>query len=638
MFTFPFRYLMVAFLLCMSCQHVLATHIVGGEVTYKFLGSVPGGNSYRVHLTIYEDCLNGSTGAIAADTLAYLTVDDGAGQFVSFDSVYSVPPIIVPANFSNLCISNIPAICLQKRDYVLDLVLPPNATGYSVTYQRCCRNAAIVNIQQPANIGATYYCTIPPLSMAGSNNSAVFKNFPPQIICVNTPLIYDHSATDADGDSLSYELCNSLMCQNGANIDRLPFVPPYEDVAYVAPYTYAMPMDSYPQISIDPKTGLLAGTPNRMGRYLITVCCNEWRHGIMINTVKREFQFVVTNCSKTVEANIPLLAPYPNTFEQNCKDHTIQFINTSKGGFQWLWDFGVAGVPRDTSFQPIFVYPDTGTYTVKLVVNPGQTCADSIIRLVRIYPVFRARFATTDTQCAGAPVYFTDQTISTAKPITKWKWYFGDGDSLLEENPGHSYAHAGAYAVMLANQNIKGCTDTALRQVLVDNFSPFAGNDTTVVKGSFVQFNATGGFKYLWTPTMYLESSDIYNPTGYYPDTGQFDYTVRIISPYGCVGYDTIQVTVVNQAAFQVPTAFTPNGDGHNDIFKPYAIGYKSLNYFRVFNRWGEEVYFSTSFDAGWDGTYHRKPADTGTYFWEISYTDRFGKDGTMKGDVALIR
>ena len=111
-----------------------------------------------------------------------------------------------------------------------------------------------------------------------------------------------------------------------------------------------------------------------------------------------------------------------------------------------------------------------------------------------------------------------------------------------------------------------------------------------------------------------------------------------MISDYGCSGEDTIKVTVVGQAEFIVPNAFTPNGDGRNDYFRPLAVGYRSLNYFRVFNRWGERVYSTNSLEVGWDGTYNNKQAEIGSYYWVISYVDRFGKEGLMKGDVTLIR
>ena len=191
---------------------------------------------------------------------------------------------------------------------------------------------------------------------------------------------------------------------------------------------------------------------------------------------------------------------------------------------------------------------------------------------------------------------------------------------------------------MLISENIKHCIDTIVRQVLIENFKPFAGNDTIIVKGESVQFNAVGGTQYLWTPATNLSDPNINNPVGFYPDTGTYVYFVHVVSAYGCEGYDTIKVWVVNQASFFVPTAFSPNGDGKNDVFRPVAVGYRSLNYFRIYDRWGEEVYLSRDITEGWDGTFNHKAAELGTYFWQISFVDRFGKESYLKGDVTLVR
>jgi gliding motility-associated-like protein len=202
----------------------------------------------------------------------------------------------------------------------------------------------------------------------------------------------------------------------------------------------------------------------------------------------------------------------------------------------------------------------------------------------------------------------------------------------------HTYAAGGVYNVILISENVRNCVDTVVKQIFVENFVPFAGNDTIIVKEEKVQFNAHGGTKYSWAPPDHLSDTDIYNPVGYFPDTGRYTYFVHVVSPYGCEGTDTMTVRVVNQAAFLVPSAFTPNGDGINDYFKPVSVGYRNLKYFRVFNRWGQNVYYSTELEMGWDGTYKGQNADMGTYFWEICYTDRFGTTGFMKGDVILVR
>ena len=635
-----------------------ASHIVGGEVTYIYLSDSIGASNhiayhrYQVNVIIYEDCLNGQPLAIAQDNPAWLGVFEGTGAIFEMDTgdnpggkgIQFASSVQLPANFSNSCVTKIPTTCLIKKTFTKIYALPLNATGYIVSYQRCCRNGATINITDPANNGATYFCTIPASPV--TNTSAVYKNYPPQIICLNNPLYYDHSATDADGDSLSYEFC--AACNGADQLDiKPPPTPPnkpanlyYDSVHYVYGFSSKNPISGYPRIQIDPVTGLITGTPNRTGRYLVTVCCHEWRDGIMINTLKREFQFVVTPCTKTVLADMPQYSTDPNTYIVNCKDYNVHFDNTSIGGFSYHWDFGVTGTPADTSaeFEPTFTYPDSGTFAVKLVVNPHSTCEDSITRNVKIYPKFSAAFTDSGARCPGVPLLFIDKSVSTFKPITYWKWSFGDGDSSFTENPVHNYLSGGIYNVSLISENIRSCIDTFVNQVLIDFFSPFAGNDTTIVKGESILFNATGGNIFTWSPAINLSDSTIYNPRGYYPDTGHYTYYVHVESVYGCTGTDSIKVDVVNEAAFYVPTAFTPNGDGKNDYFRPLAIGFKNLNYFRIFNRWGQEIYFTNSLEVGWDGNYRNKEAETGTYFWEISFTDRFGKKGFMKGDVTLIR
>jgi gliding motility-associated-like protein len=612
-----------------------ASHIVGGEVSYKCLGN----NKYEITINIYEDCQTGYQEAIQQDDPGLISIYDGSDfrHLVLFDSIRLNPQIHVPANFSNQCVNNYPTVCLLKSSFIKTYSLSASTTGYLIVYQRCCRNSTVLNIVNPGITGATYYTNIPPSQQAACNNSAVFKNYPPQIICLNTPLIYDHSATDADGDSLSYEFCTAYQGGSENQVKPRPAPPPYQPVQYLSPFTATNPMGGFPQIKIDPVTGLITGTPNIVGRFVVTVCCHEWRNGQMINTVFRDFQFVVTNCSKAVVADIPILSDEPNTYIIQCDGYTVHFVNKSSGGNTYHWDFGVPGA-TSTEFEPTYTYPDTGTYTVKLIVNPGSTCADSITRLVKVYPSFKTNYSLSGLHCPGSPINFTDLTESTYKPIVSWLWNFGDGQSSTQQNPVHAFSSGNNYNVSLISENVKGCTDTATQDVYIENFKPFAGDDTIIVAGEKINFNATGGLHYLWTPGTNLNAIDIPNPIGTYPDTGHFAYNVYIKSETGCEGNDSIKVWVVGQASYFVPNAFTPNNDGINDVLRPIAIGYSANNYFRIFNRFGELVYTSKDFSEGWNGTYKGQLADMGTYFWELSITNRFGKKEFYKGDVTLIR
>lgn len=611
-----------------------ASHIVGGEMTYKCLNN----NQYQLQIDLYIDCLTGDSNAILADSTAFIGIFSGDGRLLDTLAIRAnaMQPPIDP-EVPSQCVDNYPDVCLKKISFVTRLTLPPSTTGYRILYQRCCRNSTVQNIRNPGRTGATYYCDIPPANLATCNNSAIFKNYPPQIICVDNPLVYDHGATDVDGDSLSYEFCQAYAGGSDGDAKPLPVDPTLDPVNYVTGYSASRPMPGNPRIQIDPKTGMITGTPSLIGRFVVTVCCNEWRNGVIINTVKREFQFVVTNCSRKVIANIPQFSPEFNTYIVECDDYTVDFVNNSAGGFTYDWTFGDGA--SSTEFQPSHTYADTGIYMVKLIVNKGQAgCTDSIERIVKVFPSYKADFETEGLFCPNTPIQFKDLSVATYNPIVEWNWDFGDGGFSTEQNPIHTFPAGNNYNVVFESASIKGCRDTARKQLSVDNFQPFAGNDTIIVKGERLRFQASGGLEYTWSPADGLSFPNTPNPQAYYPDTGHYVYNVHIKSAAGCEGDDSIKVWVVEQASLFVPSAFSPNGDGLNDFLKPLGVGYANVRFFRVFNRFGELVFDGKDFSRGWDGTYKGQRADLGTYFWVLGVTNRFGVNEMIKGDVILVQ
>lgn len=629
-----------------------ASHIVGGEFSYVCRNSSTDTNYIRYEITykLYMDCINGLPGAIAEeDRAVFVLYGADNKKFVDSFAVFKSSGQRIPAEFKNECINNPPNTCLLMNTYHFTVEVPRREGGYDLTINNCCRNATIVNILRPDQTGASYFTHLPSRATPSQpvsgidNNSAVFKQLPPQIICVNNPFFYDHSAIDPDGDSLTYEFGQAFDAQKIINNNNSVLVvsspPPYDPVNYGFGFSAKKPMAGNPPLSINSQTGMISGTPNLQGRYVVAVYCHEWRNGVLINTVIREFQFEVTNCSKAVVANIPQYSDEFNTYVVECKDFEVDFVNLSTGGFNYFWDFGLPdGGATSNEFEPSFTYPDTGVYQVKLVVNRGSTCPDSIMRLVKIYPSFMSNFEVSGLHCPNADLTFTDTSISTTQPVNTWIWSFGDGDSANGRFPVHSFDSGGIYNVTLITRNPKGCTDTVRKEVEIERFTPFAGNDTIIVKGEIIQFNARGGEIYAWTPSTNLSDPNIGNPIGNYPDTGHFDYSVYIKSSFGCEGEDSIKVWVVNQSAIFVPSAFTPNGDGLNDILKPMGIGYFNINYFRVYNRWGQQVFYTTAFNEGWDGKLNGTPQDIGTYFWILSMTNRFGAEEIIKGDAVLLR
>jgi gliding motility-associated-like protein len=167
----------------------------------------------------------------------------------------------------------------------------------------------------------------------------------------------------------------------------------------------------------------------------------------------------------------------------------------------------------------------------------------------------------------------------------------------------------------------------------------FAGNDTIAVKDAAHQLNATGGLVYEWTASssnVSLSNALIKNPKAtFINDASLF---LKVNDAVGCVGYDTIFVKVYNGPNYYIPNAFTPNGDGINDIFRAIPVGMANTVYFRIFNRYGELLFETNQFLKGWDGTFKGKPQPNGIYIWTVAGTDRNFKKVELKGTVNLIR
>ena len=126
------------------------------------------------------------------------------------------------------------------------------------------------------------------------------------------------------------------------------------------------------------------------------------------------------------------------------------------------------------------------------------------------------------------------------------------------------------------------------------------------------------------------------NPIAILNQDTKFIVSVKDIA--GCTGYDTVMVKVFASTTFYIPNAFSPNGDGINEKFRPIAAGIASLDGFRIMNRYGEIVFETNRLNAGWDGTFKGKPQAIGNYVWMIKGKDSNGKVIEMKGNVVLVR
>ncbi|MBK8345719.1 MAG: PKD domain-containing protein [Bacteroidetes bacterium] len=525
--------LLIPMLACI--QQVNASHIIGGEIKYECIGE----NQYLVTLILYRDC----TSLTPFDNPAYMTVFTQDGEYVT-NFTLSAPVLSdVPAESDNPCLDAPDDICVEQAIYTKTITLAASEVGYLLVYQRCCRNAGIVNLNAPEDSGATCTQEIPPNSAAECNNSPYFNDLPPTVICLDDPIVFDHSATDIDGDSLAYSFFWPYDgADPGAPAPTIASDPPYVGVVYAAGFDEFNPITAAPAFNVDPITGLLTGTAIAEGRYVVGVVCEEYRDGILLGNHIRDFQFNVVACTPAVVAQLSIEDVIFNDIDStavflDCTDFLVEFDNFSTGGDSYFWDFGDGGT--STEVDPTHIYADTGMYYVTLIVNPGFTCADTALGAVGVYNTLTAAYDFS-AGCSGTPVVFDDNSTSTeAGEINAWDWDFDDGSASTDENPEHEYADGGTYTVTLTVQTDKGCESSIAYDILVEpgpdvafdvddvcqNVEAEFDNNTTITTGSISS--------YAWDFGDGSTSAED-NPSHLYGAPGTYTVTLIAFSANGC--------------------------------------------------------------------------------------------------------
>lgn len=340
-----------------------ATHLLGGEITYKCLGN----NRYDIEVIVFVDCGPTNTNNQGFDDEIEIAIYN-KNNLSSIRRISN--PEITQVNTQNEdeCI-NLPSdLCIKKGVYRTTIFLPPITGGYQIAFQRCCRNPSIGNIDRPEDIGSTLTTSIPgPELINECNNSASFNSSPPLAICIGKEAQIDLSASDQDGDSLVYQFSTPLLGANNTNPNEIS-PPPFSPVVWESEYSEEYPINSQPALQINSKTGLITGIPTSMGLYSIAIKVSEYRNGVYINEILRDFTLLVVDCD-IIKASFP-------TPDWYCKGLTVDFENNSSNANTFHWDFG-DNETTSSEFEPSHTYPDTGKYTARLIANPESNCSDT---------------------------------------------------------------------------------------------------------------------------------------------------------------------------------------------------------------------------------------------------------------------
>ena len=557
-----FSILVVSILVLFSTQSLEARHIVGGVMTYECLGN----DNYEFTLKVYRDC--NCTDCAMLDERAEIgvyrcnTPNDCPNQnqnnpYLSLSVPLASSSFVEEPDYPCLIPPN---VCGEEGVYRFTLNLPQSNQSYFVSYQRCCRNVTINNIEDPDNTGASFSIELTPRAQTLCNSSPFFATYPPIIICNNTPIDYDHSAVDPDGDLLVYEFCAPLRgggsiltepayssCAGAKPTPACP--PPYNTVGFLAPdYTATAPMGGAPVISINAQTGLITGTPFLQGQYVVGVCVSEYRNGVLLSKVVRDFQFNVASCDPTVVADVR--EDFQISDQQfvinSCGETDVFFENQSYqqsfiDNFRWSFDVGGTQNIESTEWSPTISFPDIGTYEGNLYLNENTDCGDSAKIFVNVYPAINADFSFVYDTCVAGVVTFTDLSNTGACCLTDWNWTFGDGEEGTVQHPEHIYRIPGDIPVKLTVRDTNSCEDE-LTQVVnyypVPNLIVIAPSAAIACQPAEIFFDnlsfpIDSTYDIFWDFGDGGGSTEI-SPFYTYENPGVYTVSVDITSPIGC--------------------------------------------------------------------------------------------------------
>jgi len=201
-----------------------------------------------------------------------------------------------------------------------------------------------------------------------------------------------------------------------------------------------------------------------------------------------------------------------------------------------------------------------------------------------------------------------------------------------------SLVNPGTYPIEYKFTAVNGCSDSSIQPITVKPIPVAnAGPDLLGCINTSIQLNASGGTYYLWTPPTGLSNPAIADPMVMINTTAS--YIVAVTNAEGCTAYDslTIIISPLGKAAYKVPNAFTPNGDGKNDCFGLQHWGGIDLKEFSIYNRWGQLIFSTRNPSACWDGTFKGIPQDSGGFIYIIRAITPCGNI-SLKGTVFLIR
>ncbi|MCX6291806.1 MAG: gliding motility-associated C-terminal domain-containing protein [Bacteroidetes bacterium] len=555
------RFIFIAGLLLSVSLSSSASHLMGGSLTYEYLGfnSSNQTNKFLIKLQLFRNCDTSTTPLPAQLANSYQlgiypqdTTNPNADKILynsyTMGMAPGFPQYVNPPSPGGAC-SFSTTVCVQEGVYQDTVNIPSSAGGYHLLIELCCRNYNILNlanVQQPpvgTGVGQTYYAFIPPNLII--NSSPQFNDVPVPFICTSDTTSLVNTATDPDGDSLAYSFVTpyNSYTTNATPNPTFTITMPIPDVTYLTGFSLAQPFGAGGYAFIDSITGLTQYHIPTIGNYVVCVEIREYRNGVLLSTTRRDLQLIAIACN-----------PNPPPVLSTTGGSGITTYNITEG--QTLC-FPVTMV--DPNGDSVFVHA-SGSLFDPLQVNPAATlpnaAGDSIVtsqfcwttgcgqgrsapyqfsesalddgcppKITNVvYSIYVHPFA--GPTVINGPDSVCNQQASVAYNVASvsgitYHWMIANGtqasggnSSNITVNWGNSTS--GIVSVYAVSQY--GCTRDTIHKNVVLKPLPVADAGVDSVsfcsgQNALIGVSPTSGYTYSWNPTAGLDTSTISNPT-----------------------------------------------------------------------------------------------------------------------------
>ncbi|MFT4696454.1 MAG: gliding motility-associated-like protein [Urechidicola sp.] len=340
--------------------------------------------------------------------------------------------------------------------------------------------------------------------------------------------------------------------------------------------------------------------------------------------------------------NVTFIAPPVANFSvaDACQNSPSSFVDLSTPSTDinsWVWGFG--GGATSSNQNPTHIYNTNGTVPVTLIVGSINGCFDTIDGNAILRPLPVPNFTPSDV-CENNPSDFYDESfISSTEPLS-FIYVFNGSDSVSGNPVSYTYPLAGPKNVTYYVTSAFGCTSDTTKSINVldgpdANFSMNPNPAQAYEDVAFIDLSIGNGI-YNWTWDFGNETGDnAQNPIYSYSDGGTYLVALTVKDANECRATISQQLLIVLPPV--LPTAFTPNGDGDNDIFIIRGGPFEAT-VFTIYNNWGELIFQTGDANVGWDGTFEGNNSPLGVYTWTFEVKIIGGESIKKSGDVTLIR